>query len=153
MKDRIRIRPFRADDKERVEAFFARMKGESAYFFNRLDVNAKRARTFFDGTAQNIAFFLAEDAGDMVGYIFLRDTHRAVAWLGIAVDDAYAGQGLGTALMTHVHDYAQELGLGGILLTTHCANIHAQMLYTKMGYERIGTHTSGEFLYIRRFDK
>ena len=32
MKDRIRIRPFRTDDKERVEAFFARMKGETIPF-------------------------------------------------------------------------------------------------------------------------
>jgi len=39
----------------------------------------------------------------------------------------------------------------GLLLTTHLANIRAQALYARMGFERIGTSNSGEALYLRRF--
>ena len=149
----ILIRPIRMGDAEEMEAFFDRLTGQGAYFFNPKDCNRIRIHTYFDGSIQNTEFFVAEDTdnGRIAGYVFLRDLHKTVAYLGIAVDEGYRNCKLGTRLLERIHEYARACSLGGILLHTHPANTQAQALYSKMGYERLGTHLSGEFLYIRRF--
>ena len=48
--------------------------------------------------------------------------------------------------------YAREHGKGAIILTTHVRNIRGQALYNKSGYTHLGTHTTGELLYIRYFE-
>ena len=48
--------------------------------------------------------------------------------------------------------YAKEHGKGAIILTTHVKNIRGQALYLKSGYTHLGTHTTGELLYIRYFE-
>jgi len=53
--------------------------------------------------------------------------------------------------MAHAEAHARELGKGGILLTTHIANLRGQGLYEGCGYEYLGVHTSGERLYLKRF--
>ena len=70
---------------------------------------------------------------------------------GIAVAEDWKGRHLGRELMARAEKHALENGKGGILLTTHTANLRGQGLYERSGYERLGVHTSGEFLYLRRF--
>ena len=147
--DPIVIRPFAPDDRARVEAFFDRMHGEAELFFNTNDVNRRPARAFFKGTARCTDYFLAEDNGVMAGYVFLRDMD-SVPELGIAVDEAYQHRGLGRRLMEYAERHARQAGRSGILLRTHPANLRAQMLYYKAGYERIGTALNGELLFLRR---
>ena len=88
----------------------------------------------------------------MVGYLFFFSYQYKIPWLGIAVSDDVKGLHLGTRLMAYAEQYAKEHGKGGILLTTHQANLRGQVLYEKSGYERLGNHHSGEVLYILRFD-
>jgi len=145
------IREFAAGDRRLVEDFFAQMGGETRAFFNRGDGNLKTAMEFFEGTASNKVYYLAELGGVMIGYVFLWDTNRGVPWLGIAVHDGYKGMGLGRRLIAHVIGYAKENGKGGLLLSTHIANIRGQGLYERMGFERIGMQDGGELLYILRF--
>ena len=139
------------DDKELVTEFFNQMVGESKAFFNRSNGNFINAMRFFNGEAPNTHYFLAEDGGVMIGYVFLWDMHKSVPWLGIAVREGYKGIGLGKKLMLHAENHARGNNKGGILLTTHVANLRGQSLYSGSGYERIGMHTSGEVLYLLRF--
>ena len=47
---------------------------------------------------------------------------------------------------------AEETTKGGILLTTHMANVRAQALYTRCGFEQRGVHgQSNELLFLKRF--
>ena len=87
----------------------------------------------------------------MIGYVFLYEASSSVPWLGIAVHEAYKGLGLGRRLIAHAVGRARSLGKGGVLLTTHVANLRGQSLYSRMGFERMGIHTSGEVLYLLRF--
>ena len=148
----ILIRPFRPGDEPLVEHFFGQMEGESRGFFNRNGGNFNNAMRFFNGTAaEDTVYFLAEHKGEMIGYVFLWDLNRGVPWLGIAVHEGFKGKGLGRLLMQHVIDLARERDKGGVLLTTHVANLRGQGLYERMGFERVGVHTSGEILYLLRF--
>ncbi|MBR4889084.1 MAG: GNAT family N-acetyltransferase [Clostridia bacterium] len=145
------IRPFAPEDRPLVEDFFTRLGSEGKFFFNRGRGNEMRALSYFDGTSQKMLHFLAEYQGRMVGYVFLYNTHYQTPWLGIAVSEDAKGQHVGTRLMAYAETYAKEHGKGGLLLTTHVANIRGQALYEKSGYTRLGTHLSGEFMYIRYF--
>ena len=87
-----------------------------------------------------------------LGYLFFFSYEYKIPWLGIAVSDDVKGMHLGTRLMEFAKNYAMAHGKGGILLTTHQANLRGQMLYENSGYERLGNHYSGEVMYILRFE-
>ena len=146
----ITIKKFTMDDKAKVNAFFDQMGAETRAFFDRGDGNRNNALKFFDGTAKNTDYFMAEYNGEMVGYLFLWDMDKSVPWLGIAVSEGLKGLGLGRKLMLYSIDYAREHLKGGILLTTHIANMRGQALYERVGFERMGIHTTGEILYLIR---
>ena len=150
--EHVRIRLITPQDLPLVEAFYDQMGGESRAFFNRGDGNRQFSLRALRGEAPNTAFFLAEAEGRMVGTVFLWDTHKRVPWLGIAVAEDCKGRHLGRSLLSHAHEHARALGAGGVLLTTAVANIRGQGLYERMGYERLGQHSSGEYLYLLRFD-
>jgi len=151
------VRPFDKDiDLHRVKAFFAQMGGESRAFFNQGSWNENNTLAFFDDTkadeVKNTRYFMALDDNRMAGYIFLWDMHKSILWLGIAVAEDWKGKGLGRDLMAYAEDFAKSNGKGGILLTTSQANIRGLGLYIRVGYEYLGTHTSGEKLFLKRFD-
>jgi ribosomal protein S18 acetylase RimI-like enzyme len=145
------IRPFEPSDRERVIAFFDSLDGEGRAFFNRNDGNRRWALKFFDGDNSNIIRWMMLDGDRMIGYVFLWDTDKSVVWLGIALAGGYKGRGLGAHLLAHAKNWAVEHGKGGIMLTTHVANLRAQSLYERCGYERLGSHSSGEVMYILRW--
>jgi len=149
--DAIAIRPFHADDQDRVSRFFDQMGGETRALFNRADWNRNLAMSFFTNPSPTILPYLALEGDRMVGYVYLCDMDRGVPWLGIAVSEDWKGRRLGRRLLEYAHAVAKEHGKGGVLLTTAYANLRGQGLYERMGYERLGMHTSGELLYIFRF--
>jgi ribosomal protein S18 acetylase RimI-like enzyme len=148
----LQIRNFEIGDRALVEAFFDQMGGETRAFFDRGRGNRNNALGYFEGKDRNALRWLALDQGRMVGYVFLWELDNSVPWLGIAVAEEYKGKQLGRSLMQIAQEYAIAQGKGGILLTTHIANLRGQALYEKCGYERMGIHTSGEILYMLRFE-
>lgn len=149
----LEIRPMAMDDRDRVERFFAGLGASARAFFNRDGGNLQGARKFFDGTdAQDVRRWVAVENGEMVGYVFLWDVKTGIPWLGIATADCMRGRGLGGKLMNCAEAWCRAQNKAGILLTTHTANIHAQALYERCGFERLGFHfASGELLYLKRF--
>ena len=145
------IRPFQPDDQDAVVGFFDQMGGEPRAFFNRNDANRTTALRYFSDKPEDIRYFMAEQNGLMVGYVFLFEMNRSVPWLGIAVREEYKGRHIGRKLLAYAEAYAKAQGKGGILLTTHVSNIRGQSLYERCGYERMGMHQSGEVLYLRRW--
>jgi len=154
------IRKFLIDDRNLVVEFFDQMGGESRSFFNRADGNRNNALLFFDknGDEPNAIRFLSSVTDEngkeiMTGYVFAWDMDTGVPTLGIAVRDEYKGKGLGRLLIQHLLNYLKENNYGGVMLTTSFANVRGQSLYTRMGFEHIGTHVSGEMLFILKFKK
>lgn len=153
MKDNLIIRPLHPEDRQGIETYFDRLKGESGVFFNPGDYNRLRFRNYLDGKIKNFTCFVAEDPekGMIAGMVFLSASQYLVPLLGLGIDEAYAGMGLGSRLLDFIHDYARQQGMGGIMLNVHFANTHAQSLYMKKGYEQLGISSQGQFLYIKRF--
>ncbi len=154
LENGIVIRPIRQQDKALVEEFFAQMGGETRGFFNGNGYNGSLAKKIFTPECPpNHEFYLAEKDGLMVGYIYLWDTHTQVPDLGICIRENCKGMHLGRDLIGFLIRRAKALGAGGLMLTTHVANVRGQGLYSKMGFDRIGTSNDGEALYLLKFQK
>lgn len=146
------IRPFGSDDRDLVVDFFANLGEEGTFFFNGDGINEKPALAWFEGKSRENLYFMAEINGNMVGFLVFYDYHYKTPWLGIAVRENAKGLHLGTRLMAFAENYAREHGKGAIILTTHEKNVRGQALYKKSGYTYLGTHTTGERLYIHYFE-
>ena len=153
MEKNVIIRPVQPEDLALFETYFDRLEGDAQRFINPDDYNRNRFRDFFSGKLTNLVAFVAQEEGSdlLAGMVFLSATQYLVPILGIGVDAEYAGCGLGTRLIEHIHAYAKEQGMGGIMLNVNEDNHRAQALYTKMGYTLMGKSPKGYLVYLMRF--
>ena len=148
----IEIRELRADDTSLIEDFFDCMGKESCAVFNRRDYNRRGVLRACRTPDEGRRYFLALWQGMMVGYVFFLDWNTSIPELGIAVRDDWQGRGLGRRLMEFARDRAVDAGKGGIQLTTHVANLRAQVLYESIGFTCKGSCKNGaELFYLLRF--
>lgn len=147
------IREMKMSDKVMIQTFFDCMSEYSASFFNVNKGNEKRTMEFFDNGKADHRFFVVTDERVIIALAFIWDINTSIPWFGIAVADKYQGQGIGQKLIGEVCSYLQQKNYGGLILRTSTQNIPAQKLYEKCGFERMGTHPSGEYLYIKRWKK
>ena len=150
------IRPVTLADRAMTEAFFDQMGGESRSFFNRADGNRNAMLACFDKPNPNRRNFiavetLADGTRRIAGLVFLWDLNTKTPWLGIAVAEDWKGKHLGRELIGYAREYCQNLGKCGIFLTTHMANLRGQGLYTRCGFQHLGTEKSGELLFFLPF--
>ena len=152
----VHLRDLMPSDMEKIMDFFDQMAGDTRAMFNRGDVNRTRVIEYLEGKRPNEKHFCAvvdvNGEEQIVGFTFLWDTDKMIPWLGIAIHERWKGFRLGRVLMNHLDNYAKTQGYGGLMLTTVPANIRAQSLYTNMGYEFLGNHSCGEYLYVKRYD-
>jgi L-phenylalanine/L-methionine N-acetyltransferase len=82
--------------------------------------------------------------GKAIGMIFMgreADRRAHVGSIGMAVHDAYAGRGVGTALMAAVIDLADNwLQIKRLELGVYADNARAIALYERFGFEREGLY-------------
>ena len=145
------VRRMQMCDREKVADFYASMGERSAHFFNVNHGNEKRTMEFFENGKKDHIFYVAFDGDELVALAFIWDIDRTVPWFGIAVRDSAQGKGVGTAFMKEIFADILSEGYAGLLLRTATDNIPAQHLYEKCGFERLGVHPSGEYLYLKRF--
>ncbi len=146
------FRPMVLSDRDEMCALFDEMGEESAGFFNIGRCNEKMTMRFFsEGKDEKHSFFVAAKGSAVLGYCFLWELEKSVPWFGVAVREKYKGQHVGTFLLEGTLAMLKEKGYGGLLLTTAKTNLRGQALYEKCGFERLGVHESGEYLYLRRF--
>ncbi len=87
--------------------------------------------------------FLAEDAGQLVGWLWAnggdyRRNHDTVH-IVIGIRESYVGQGIGTRLFQACEQWAREKHLHRLELTVMTHNVRGIALYKKMGFEIEGT--------------
>ncbi len=157
--DQAKIRVLEKNDVQLVLEFFDQMAGDTRAMFNRGDVNRIRALKHLCSPENDAQIHFAAVVNNpdgteiIVGYVFLWDIDKKIPWLGIAVREDWKGHHLGRRLLSHIDEWAEPQGYGGLMLTSVPANIRAHSLYVRMGFEYMGSHPNGEFLYIKRFDK
>ena len=81
---------------------------------------------------------IATANGRIVGWSFLWNLDTDEPLLGLAVADAFHGQGIGTTLITRVMQTARELHLPAVYLTVVTDNTVAWRLYEKYGFVKYG---------------
>jgi L-phenylalanine/L-methionine N-acetyltransferase len=133
-------------------AAFARILGEPGVMFHTLQLphpsEAKWKARLSEPAApgSNDLSLVAEIGGAVVASAGLfgpgpQVRRRHAASLGIAVTGAAQGQGVGTALMQALCDYADRWGqILRIELTVFADNARAIALYRRFGFETEGTH-------------
>ena len=86
---------------------------------------------------------LADDDGDVVGYVeargghFRRNAHRSHVVIGVRA--SHAGRGIGRRLLEELERWAADQGVLRLELTVMASNERAIGLYRKVGYEVEGT--------------
>ena len=153
--DSLKIRLLVPDDREKVRVFFSKLGEEGTGFFNRGCGNENRTYDFCDGKLTDHIFWAAvsesENGEEIVGIVFLWDRFSMIPWLGIGITEEWKGKHLGRRLIGAAREYCEQIGAGGILLTTAQDNVRGQGLYERCGFEKLGVHRSGEYQYLLRF--
>ncbi len=91
---------------------------------------------------EGIKFFLYEADGNTVGYVGLQRVLDEGYITNIAVDPACRRQGIGRALLSHLDETADRLGLSFISLEVRESNSAAIGLYNSLGYKNEGVRKS-----------
>lgn len=99
-------------------------------------------------------FLVGEASGEVVANLsFERDGHPNaghVAWLGVAVDGDWRGQGVGSALLEVAVDWAREAGVSKLVLGVFPENARALVFYERHGFVREGLRR-GHYLRAGRY--
>lgn len=96
------------------------------------------------------AHFVAEENGNLVGYLFviggnpIRARHSVNIVAGVS--ESYRGKGVGTKLFQELHHWAVEKDIHRLQLTVMEHNHAAIQLYTKMGFEKEGVKRNSLFV-------
>ena len=83
-----------------------------------------------------------------------RETHPGELQMdGIAVDKNSRGMGVGTALLNAIFEKGKKFELHTVSLDVIDSNPRAMALYTRLGFNEVGSETTGPFRYIFGFHK
>ena len=113
----VRIRPARADDRERVEDYLIGLSDQSRYLrFGGVSVDvseiARRATDVDYRDHLTLLAFAAGEGGDVVGGAqYIREGESPRAEVSVSIADKLQGHGLGSILVAHLADAAGEAGI------------------------------------------
>ena len=89
--------------------------------------------------SKNYIYLTAFNDNEIVGYAGCTVVGDEGDITNIAVDKNYSKRGIGEMLIRRLIEEADDCGIGQIFLEVRASNIAAQALYTKVGFEMIGT--------------
>jgi len=144
----INIRPATIDDAAAFLALRQRVDLETKFMMlepgeRQTTVEQERERLAAIDKTDNQQTFLAEDSGQLVGWLwanggsFRRNHHNVHIVIGIRA--AFTNQGIGTRLFQVCEDWARQRGLRRLELTVMTHNHLGIALYQKMGFVIEGT--------------
>ena len=151
--DEYLIRPLQSSDREGIQAFYDSLGERSTFYFNENHGNEHRTMEYFENGKPDHRFTVVSYGKEIAALAFIWDLNKAIPWFGICVSDRFQKRGLGSALLDHVLKDCKYQAYGGLILRTATDNLSAQKLYESHGFEKIGIHDSGQYLYLKRFER
>lgn len=143
------VRPITQADADSYRDCLDRVARERLYIAFTEAPSAAEARFYVKAMLQrNLPFVVSVDAQDkVVGWCNihvapdnpLRPGFQHVGTLGMGLDEAYRGKGLGTRMMQACFDWSGRIGLERIDLQVYASNTGAIALYRKFGFVTEGT--------------
>ena len=95
--------------------------------------------SFYDGMRQpQYSFLVAENQGEIIGYISMLHTSQEGEITRVALLPEYRQQGYGSSLLDCMLRWAEYLGLHSVFLEVRCSNEGAKALYEKHHFQVIG---------------
>jgi ribosomal protein S18 acetylase RimI-like enzyme len=157
LPDGITIRAARPGDARSFLAFWAAVVAEGRNVRSetvRHPPRVYRRRFGRSWTPDEAHVVAVDEEGNVVGHLFVqREDHpvtRHVASLGIAVDAAHRGSGIGRALMSEAFRWARTFGVEKIVLSVYPHNAAAISLYRSFGFVeegRLARHSRKSYGY------
>lgn len=141
------IREALPEDAEKLITFLAQVGGETDYLsFGKegLPISKEAEEKFIQSIkeAEHSVLYLAWKDGEIVGDASLSGFPRRMshcAEFGISVAKSEWGQGIGSALLKKIIEYAKEHTIELINLEVRSDNRRAVQMYEKNGFRKIGT--------------
>lgn len=136
------IRPFRDDDVPGLVAVNARafVRHPEQRLMDRADFERRTRSDWFDPAG----LFVAERAGQIVGFHWTKVNHGMGEVYLLAVDPNRRGEQLGAALLSRGLEHLAEVGVDGVELYVEEDNVRALDLYTAAGFAQV----SRDVLYV-----
>lgn len=141
------IREALPEDAEKLIAFLAQVGGETDYLsFGKegLPISREEEEKFIQSMKEeeHSVLYVAWKNGEIVGDASLNGFNRRMshrAEFGISVAKSEWGQGMGSALLQKIIEYAREHMIELINLEVRSDNRRAIQMYEKFGFRKIGT--------------
>ena len=145
--EEVDIREASPEDAEKLIAFLAKAGGETDYLsFGKegLLISIEEEKGFIQSTKENehSVLYLAWKGEEIVGDASLNGFSRRMSHrgeFGISVAKPEWGQGIGSALLQKIIEYAKAHGTELINLEVRSDNRRAIQMYEKFGFRKIGT--------------
>jgi RimJ/RimL family protein N-acetyltransferase len=142
---RVRVRPFSRSDVDAWQAWPDYAEPLLVGTSPRRMSPDQRGRWFDDivQRQRQIPFAIDDEAGEMIGRIFLRHVRKEErsAVLGIDLHPGSLSQGYGTeALGAFLHHFFDNMGFERMLLSVAAHNERARRCYESLGFQTVGTH-------------
>jgi ribosomal protein S18 acetylase RimI-like enzyme len=143
------IRPFRPEDLSRVREIT--VNSFEAVSIDRnierefgpvagKDWQQRKARDVTtDCEVQPEGVFVAEEAGEVIGYVTTRlDRFSSIGRIpNLAVDERHRGSGIGSALIEHALEWMRDHGMAMAKIETLVQNERGQALYPRFGFREV----------------
>ena len=116
-----------------------------------------RATWFDDHMKQDYAVFVAEDAGEIVGWSALNPYHARVGYRFTSENSVYVaasqrGKGIGKLLLAPLIDAARRRGLRAIIAAIDAQNEASIRLHARFGFEKVGHFKNVGYKFDRWLD-
>jgi RimJ/RimL family protein N-acetyltransferase len=133
------IRQGRPDDAQAMARLMAAVAAERDGIATEPPVDvAERARQFAGTTDASV---VADSGGQIVGMLHVEVGRFGFGDLGMLVDAAWRGRGIGSALLQAAIDWARGQGVHKLCLEVFPTNAAAIALYRKFGFVEEGRRT------------
>lgn len=138
------IREVTEQDAERFLKLCKQADAESPFLLfeeNERPTTAEEQRKSIQSfvASENSAIFVVEDGGELIGYLLARGgaakKNRHSVYIVIALLRGHTGKGIGTALFTHLEEWARKREIVRLELGVMEPNRHAVALYEKIGFQ------------------